>query len=166
MSISIYYANVRKGSPFLVLVAALAAGCGSSSSTQQTSTRADNRSVDQSAARFVVTIQAQLKRGQFARAWQTLHPAEKRVVSAQRLASCYPKSQFPGTVTFRATKTRDVRWLVPGTSDSADVKEVTVTATLGDGSKQTFTQHLVRRGGGWAWMLSKQYFNAARRGAC
>jgi hypothetical protein len=156
---------VRKGSLFLVAVAAVAAGCGSSSSTQQT-TRADNPAVDQSAARFVVRIQAQLKRGQFAQAWRTLHPAEKRAVSAQRLASCYPKNQFPGTVTFRATKTRDVRWLVPGTSDSVDAKEVTVTATLAYGSKQTFLQHLVRRGSGWAWMLSKQYFNAARRGSC
>jgi hypothetical protein len=157
--------NVRKASIFFATLAVLAAGCGSSSSTRAT-TRADNPAVDQSAARFVVKIQAQLKRGQFAAAWRTLHPAEKRVVSAKRLASCYPKNQFPGTVTFRATKARDVRWLVPGTTDSVDAKEVTVTATLGDGSKQTFTQHLVRRGAGWAWMLSKHYFAAARSGDC
>jgi hypothetical protein len=158
--------NVRKGSiAVAAAVAALAAGCGSSGS-KGTTTHADNPAVDESAARFVVKVQAQLKRGQFAQAWQTLHPAEKRVVTAQRLASCYPKNQFPGTVTFRATKTRDVRWLVPGSKDSVDAKEVTVTATLADGSKQTFLQHLVRRGSGWSWMLSRQYFNAARRGSC
>jgi hypothetical protein len=165
VSISIYYANVRKGSLLLAAVAVVAAGCGSSSS-DGTTTRADNAAVDRSAARFVVKLQAQLKRGQFALAWRTLHPAEKRVVSAQKLASCYPKNQFPGSVTFRATKTRDVRWLVPGTKDSVDAKAVTVTATPSRGSKQTFEQHLVRRGGGWVWMLSTQYFDAARSGGC
>jgi hypothetical protein len=164
VSISIYYANVRKGSIVLAAAALLAAGCGSSS--KHATTQANNASVDQSAVRFVVRLQAQLKRGQFALAWRTLHPAEKRVVSPGRLASCYPKNQFPGTVTFRATKARDVRWLVPGTRDSVDAKEVTVTATPASGSKQTFTQHLVRRGNGWAWMLSKQYFTAARSGGC
>jgi hypothetical protein len=155
---------VRKGSIVLAAFALLAAGCGSSA--KKSTTAASNAVIDQSAARFVVRLQAQLKRGQFALAWRTLHPAEKRVVSARRLASCYPKNQFPGTVTFRATKTRDVRWLVPGTTDSVDAKAVTVTATPANGAKDTFTQHLVRRGHGWSWMLSKQYFNAARSGAC
>ena len=56
--------------------------------------------------------------------------------------------------------------LVPGATDSVDAKEVTVTVTPAKGPKQSFTQHLVRRGNGWAWMLSKQYFNAARSGGC
>jgi hypothetical protein len=138
-------------------------GCGSTrhARTSTTPTRAD-----ESAARFAVRVQAQLKRGRFAQAWRTLHPAEKRDVSAQRLASCYPKGQFPGTVTFRATTTRDVRWLVPGTSNSVAAKEVTVTVTSPSGAKQTLAQHLVRAGGGWAWMLSKQYFAAAKAGSC
>ena len=164
MSISIYYANVRKPLVSVLLLTTVLAGCGSSAKTPKPN--GDIRALDQSAARFVVRIQAQLKRGEFAQAWRTLHPAERRVVSARRLASCYPRNQFPGTVTFRATRTRDVRWLVPGTSDSVRAKEVSVTATSPGQPKQTFTQHVVRRDGRWAWMLSKHYFDAARRGRC
>jgi hypothetical protein len=156
---------VRKRSFIFAAVAVLAAGCGSDAKNTVTTNRGE-RELDQSAARFVVQVQAQLKRGKFAQAWRTLHPAERRVVSAKRLASCYPKDQFRGTVTFRATKTRDVRWLVPGTKDSVDAKEVTVTAASSGGPKQTFTQHLVRTNGGWAWMLSEQYFDAAKSGSC
>lgn len=155
---------MHKGSLFLVAVALLAAGCGSSSN--QTSTAAQTPRLDESAARFVVRVQAQLKQGKFAQAWQTLHPAEKRVVSVQKLASCYPKGDFPGTVTFRATKSRDVHWLVPGTKNTVEAKEVTVTAASSGDGKQTFQQHLVRQGTSWAWMLSKHYFDAARSGGC
>jgi hypothetical protein len=165
VSISNYYAYVRKWPIGLLALAALAAGCGSSGTSTSTAGRRD-RAVDQSAARFAVRTQAQLKKGQFAAAWRTLHPAEKRVVSAQRLAACYPKNQFPGTVTFRATRTRDVTWLVPGTQDSVPAKEVAITVTSSTQPKQTFTQHLVRRGGGWAWMLSDHYFRAAKAGHC
>jgi hypothetical protein len=163
VSISIYYAAVRKASVLLLLLTVLAAGCGSSSDSK---TSTESHALDQSAARFVVQVQALLKRGRFAAAWRTLHPAEKRVVPVARLASCYPKGQFPGTVTFRATKTRDVNWLVPGTTDSVAAKEVTVSAVSTGRPKQTFTQHIVRRGSEWSWMLSRQYFAAAKSGKC
>jgi hypothetical protein len=156
---------VRKSSILLLLVAGLAAGCGSSGNGA-TSTKPQQRAVDQSAARFAVHNQALLKQGKFAAAWRTLHPAEKRVVSARQLAACYPKNQDPGTVTFRATKVRDVRWLVPGTSNSVDAKELTMTVTSPAQPKQTFKQHLVRQGGGWAWMLSATYFADAKAGKC
>jgi hypothetical protein len=156
---------VRKSPLLLLLLAGLLAGCGSSGNGSTASTSGDT-ALDQSAARFAVRNQALLKQGKFAAAWRTLHPAEKRVVPAARLAACYPKNQFPGTVTFRATKTRDVRWLVPGTSNSTDAKDVTVTATTAGQPKQTFEQHLVRRGSGWAWMLSAKYFAAAKAGRC
>lgn len=155
---------MNKGSVLLVAVAVLAAGCGSGK--KQTSTAAQTPQLDESAARFVVQIQAELKQGKFTQAWQTLHPAEKRVVSVQKLASCYPKDEFPGTVTFRATKSRDVHWLVPGTKNTVVAKEVTVTANSSGDGKQTFQQHLVRRGTGWVWMLSKHYFDAAKSGSC
>jgi hypothetical protein len=147
----------------LALMPVLLAACGATKHAQTSTTPTG---ADESAARFAVRVQAQLKRGRFAQAWRTLHPAEKRDVTARRLASCYPKGQFPGTVTFRATKTRDVHWLVPGTSNSVAAKEVTVTVTPTRGPKQTLTQHLVRVGGGWAWMLSDHYFTAAKAGSC
>jgi hypothetical protein len=165
VSISNYYANVRKSPLLLLLLTALLAACGSSGNGSTTSTSVD-ATLDQSAARFAVRNQALLKQGNFTAAWRTLHPAEKRVVSAGRLAACYPKNEFPGTVTFRATKTRNVRFVVPGTSDSTDAKAVTVTATAAGQPKQTFEQHLVRQGGGWAWMLSAKYFAAAKAGKC
>src|SRR4051812_26493595 len=123
----------------------VAAGCGATSKpTKATSTVSPNESnANESAARFVVRVQAQLKRAHFAAAWRTLHPAERQIVSIQRLASCYPRNQFPGTVTFRARNARDVRWTVPG-GETTDAKEITIVATSPSEPKQVFKQHVVR----------------------
>ncbi len=163
MSISIYYGDVRKLVGFAFLSLALAAGCGSSDNGSNTR---DEQALNQAAARFVVRVQADLRLGKFQRAWRSLHPAEKRVVSTKRLASCYPRDEFPGTVTFRATQAEDVDWLVPGTTDSQEAKEVTVIAKSPGAKGETFTQHVVRVGGQWKWMLSKPFFDRAKRGAC
>ena len=154
---------MRKSLLIAVPLVALATGCGSSSATKSTTT--DSRA-NESAARFAAAVQAELKRGHFAAAWRTLHPAEKRVVSATRLASCYPRNQFPGAVTFRAREAKDVRWRVPGTADTTDAKEITITATSRTEPKQTFKQHLVRMNGAWKWMLSSAYFAKAKSGKC
>jgi hypothetical protein len=157
---------MRSAACLLVLLAFVAAGCGSNSKTSATTaTSPDESNASESAARFVVAVQAQLKRGQFAKAWKTLHPAEKRVVTVQRLASCYPRDQFPGTVTFRARNARDVRWTVPG-GETEDAKEITIVATSTGQPKQTFKQHVVRENGAWKWMLSNAYFKQAKAGTC
>jgi hypothetical protein len=156
---------MRWATYLLLSLAFVAAGCGSSSKTSATTTSPDESNASESAARFVVAVQAQLKRGQFAKAWKTLHPAERRVISAQRLASCYPRGQFPGTVTFRARDARDVRWTVPG-GQTEDAKEITIVATSPGQPKQTFKQHVVRENGAWKWMLSSAYFKQARAGKC
>jgi hypothetical protein len=149
----------------LLLLGVVAAGCGSSSKMSATTTTPDQSNANESAARFVVAVQAQLKRGQFAAAWKTLHPAEQRAVSEKRLASCYPRDQFPGTVTFRARDARDVRWTVPG-GETEDAKEITIVAASPGQPKQTFKQHVVRQNGEWKWMLSAAYFKRAKAGTC
>jgi hypothetical protein len=165
VSIRNYYEDVRKAFALGTAVfAVVAAGCGSKNSSSTTVARTNP--ANQSAAQAVVRVQAQLRRGRFATAWQTLHPAEKRVISARRLASCYPRSAFPRTVTFRASEVRDVVWQVPGSKTISEAKEVTVTASSRGKKVATFTQHTVRVGGKWTWMLSRQYFAKAKRGAC
>ena len=156
---------MRKSLAIAFATVLLAAGCGSNTSTGSTPTR-DESKQNRIAAQFVVRTQAQLKRHEFEQAWRTLHPAEKRVISAQRLASCYPRNQFPGTVTFRTHEISDVRWTVPGTGDTTDAKEVTVSVTSAGQPKQSFTQHVVRVGGRWTWMLSSAYFARAKSGKC
>ena len=146
--------------PALALVAA---GCGGNGGSTPT---ARDRAADASARRFAVSVQAQLRRGQFERAWRSLHPAQKRFVSAQRLTSCYPRNVYPRTVTFRATEVQQVRWHVPGTAGLSDADAVTVTATSRGRTVDVFEQHIVRSGGTWRWMLSRVFFDRARRGAC
>jgi hypothetical protein len=114
----------------------------------------------------VVRVQAALRRGRFATAWRSLHPAEKRVITVQRLASCYPRNAFPRRITFRASEVRDVVWQVPGSKTISEAKEVTVTATSGGKTIERFKQHTVLVGRTWTWMLSQPYFAKARRGAC
>jgi hypothetical protein len=157
---SIYYEDVRNVCVLGAAVALLASGCG-------TSTHAVNRHPgDEAAAKAVVRVQAQLRRGNFALAWQSLHPAERRVLSVQRLSSCYPRNEFPRTVTFRAKQVRDIVWQVPGTKTISEAKEVTVTATSSGKAVDTFKQHVVRVGRTWTWMLSRHFFNAAKNGKC
>jgi hypothetical protein len=141
----------------------VSSGCGSDKGTA-TTTR--NTALDQSAARFAVQVQAELRRGRFAHVWRSLHPVQKRAVSARRLASCYPRKAYPTTVGFRATEVKDVSWQVPGSDTFSAAKEVTVTATSGGKTIDTFPQHVVRVGGRWTWMLSRSYFLRAKRGGC
>ena len=120
-------------------LALLAAGCsgGDNASTLTTTKPGPG---DEAAARALVRVQAELRRGNFATAWQSLHPAERKV--------------------------KDVRWTVPGTGETTDAKEITITATSPGSSPQTFTQHVVRIRGHWAWMLSAAYFKNAKTGTC
>ena len=149
---------MRKGTAIALAAALLASGCGSSG--KKTTSK-----LDESAAKFAVAVQAQLKSGRFSSAWRSLHPAEQKVVSAQRLASCYPRNEFAGAVTFRARKVRDVRWTVPG-GDTTDAKEVTIAATSPNRPKDIFRQHVVRMRGHWTWMLSRAYFTKATSRKC
>jgi hypothetical protein len=165
VSISNYYERVRKVFVLGATLALLAAGCGSSNSAGTTTLRKTSPG-DQAAARAVVRVQAQLRRGEFSTAWRTLYPAEKRVISADRLAACYPANAFPRTVTFRASLVEDVSWEVPGTSTFSEAKEVTVRAESGGKTVDTFKQHTVRVGKGWTWMLSRAFFDKARSGGC
>jgi hypothetical protein len=155
---------VRKAFALVSVLALFAAGCGNGKHSATTTLARTNG--DQAAAQAVVRVQAELRRGNFATAWQSLHPAEKRVITARRLASCYPRNAFPRTVTFRASEVRDVVWEVPGTSTISEAKEVTVTASSAGKKIATFEQHTVRVNGTWTWMLSRQYFARAKRGAC
>jgi hypothetical protein len=146
----------------------LAAGCGSGGdkASEGRTTAPQTTPGNQAAAQEVVRVQAQLRRGQFAAAWRTLHPAEKRVMSAQRLAACYPADAFPRTVTFRATVVQDVSWQVPGTESFAEAKEVTVKAEAAGETVDTFKQHAVQVGKRWTWMLSRAFYDKARKGTC
>ena len=165
MSISNYYERVRKLFVLGAALALVAAGCGSSNGGSSTALPRTSPG-DKAAAQAVVRVQAQLRRGQFAAAWRTLHPAEKRVISVTRLAACYPADAFPRTVTFRAIEEQDVSWQVPGANTFAEAKEVTVKAESGGKTVDTFKQHTVRVGRQWAWMLSRAFFNKARAGSC
>jgi hypothetical protein len=149
----------------VVPTAVLLAACGSTKQTRSEMT-INRNAADEAAARLAVRVQAELKQGRFAAAWRTLHPAEKRLISAQRLASCYPAREFPRRVTFRAHEATDVRWIVPGTNETTDAKEISVTATSPGQRKQSFEQHVVLVGGTWRWMLSSAYFERAKNGRC
>jgi len=144
-------------------LALLAAGCsgGDNASTLTTTKPGPG---DEAAARALVRVQAELRRGNFATAWQSLHPAERKVISVKRLAACYPRTEFPRAV--RATRVEDVVWQVPGTSTISEAKAVTIAATSGGKKVTTFEQHTVRAGGRWTWMLSSAYFKKAKNGTC
>jgi hypothetical protein len=61
---------------------------------------------------------------------------------------------------------RDVVWQVPGTNTISEAKEVTVTASSDRKTIDTFKQHVVSVGRRWTWVLSRAFYDKARRGAC
>ena len=153
---------MRKSLTIALAIALGASGCGSGARTR-TSTKQSK--ADESAARFAVRHEVELAQRQFAAAWRSLHPSQKRVISVARLASCFPRDAYRGHVTFRARTVTNVRWTVPGSGNASAAKAVKLTATSADGSV-TFTHHVVRVDGRWTWALSRESFEKVRRRRC
>lgn len=147
--------------------AALAAGCGSSSSE---GTTAPPTAVTDPAARFVVRIDADLTRGRFRRVWRSLHPAQQRILSATALADCWSKqAQFERAVQFEARDVRDTAWTIPGGPAQPQPARAVRVRIFAVGSRKAldvFTQHVFRVGNRYRWIVRAKILRDFRHGAC
>ena len=125
-------------------------GCGSSSSHTE------------SADAFMRRITTEFSRGQAGRLWESLVPAEQRVVTRARYLAC----QRNGGFRLRSFKVLDTY------SETVDVEgkgtpstAVTVQVTSDDGVT-TATMHALKIGGTWHWMLQPADLAAYTAGKC
>ena len=132
------------------------AGCGGN----------DNAGDD--AGAFVVQVNSDVLEGDFGDAYDSLHPAQKRILgSSERLERCLEGQlpDYPEDAKYVTTKTQVQPWTIPGDGRSSSTA-VMVDVREGDRVIDRFTQHVFRVGGKWTWILSGPLVKAARTGAC
>ena len=134
----------------LAVSAMLTAGCGGSTRHPE------------SADAFMHRITTEFSRGQAGRLWDSLVPAEQRVVTRARYLAC----QSNGGFRLRSFK------ILESYGEAVDVEgrqtpstAVTVQVTSDDGVT-TATMHAVKVGGSWHWMLQPADLAAYTAGRC
>jgi hypothetical protein len=134
----------------LAFSAVLTAGCGSSAGKPE------------SADAFMRRITTEFSRGQAGRLWDSLVPAEQKVVSRARYLACRRNGGFR----LRSFK------ILESYPEAVDVENkqtpstaVTVQVTSDDGVT-TATMHAVEVGGRWRWVLQPADLAAYAAGRC
>lgn len=134
----------------LVCSAVLTAGCGSSGSHPE------------SADAFMRRITTEFSRGQAGRLWDSLVPAEQRVVTKARYLACQRNGGFR-LRSFKVLDTYNEAVEVEGKETPSTAVTVQVTS---DNGVTTATMHAVKIGGTWHWMLQPANLAAYAAGRC
>lgn len=152
----------------LVAVASTAAGCGGSDAAPTP----QPRTVEDPAAEFAVGVHVALARGQFARAWRSLHPAQQRLLRAADLADCWSQGRqaaLEQRLKFEARGVRDEDWKIPGGPQEPQPSKavrVRILAQASSAALDVFTQHVFEVEEGYRWIVSAPIMTAFRRGDC
>jgi hypothetical protein len=109
---------------------------------------------------FLSGVVRQLAANDYARAYETLVPAQQRLVSRSAYVACESRSPIPGKLTsLKLLAVRDELVKVPGTSGAPTVSTAVTFALriTGDGGEPAvdvrLTAHALRLSSGFAWML-------------
>ena len=125
-------------------------------------------------ARFLVRVNEQILKGQFGRAWESLHPAQQTFLRRSELAACHGTVQYPANATFRVTETYREPYEVFGTKLTRPSTAVTIQVVVSyeeEGERitsviETFTQHAFRVGNRWTWIVSQPSAEQAKSDSC
>ena len=134
----------------LVCCTALLAGCGSSAGHQE------------SADAFIQRITTEFSRGQAARLWESLVPAEQRVVTKARYLACQRNGGFR-LKSFKVLDSYGESVEIEGAEVPSTAVSVQVTS---DDGVTTATMHAVKIGGRWHWLLQPADLAAYAAGRC
>lgn len=128
----------------------LAASCGGSSGKTE------------SAGTFMHRITTEFSRGQAGRLYNSLVPAEQRVVTRAKYLACQRNGGFRMR-SFKVLDSYGEKVDVEGTEEPSTA--VTVQVTSDDGVT-TATMHAIKVGGSWRWMLQPADLKAYAAGRC
>lgn len=135
----------------LVLCSAvLTAGCGSSAGKTE------------SADSFMRRITTEFSRGQAGRLYDSLVPAEQRVVTRAKYLACQRNGGFRMR-SFKVLDRYSEQVDIEGTEEPSTA--VTVQVTSDDGVT-TATMHAIKVGGSWHWMLQPADLAVYAAGRC
>jgi hypothetical protein len=125
-----------------------------------------------SAGRFFLTVLGQKDSGDWAKAWQSLHPLHQRIAARDTFIRCETARPFPAPLkSVRVVRVRAVPFHIPGALHPVPSAAVTVAVQLrwyGPRDPITFTHtfHLVAVHGHWTWLLSLDRYRLYRQDAC
>ena len=164
-----------------VVVPWLLVGCdgndGDDTEVSKTSTRATTTATttepEQDADDFMKELVQQSVRGQYGRAWETLHPAHQAVVSRERYDTCESENdESLGATKINVavvdTYEEPVRIEGEGLTDSTAVTlRFTYNNPLtGKPAEEHATVHAVAIDGEWKWILTPKDYAAYNGGRC
>ncbi len=160
--------SLRKG----VFVLALAAtACVSAVTTVAVAASGESEPGD--ATGFLRTVVAQIAGNDYGSAWQTLDPAQQRLVPEAQYVRCEAASPIPGKLAsltvVRASEARVV--VAGGESGSVEARAVTFRLTITDPAIHdavvvVHTVHAVQAEGRWAWILPPGRLELDRSSTC
>lgn len=121
---------------------------------------------------FVKQLVVQMARDDYARAWETLHPAHKRVASRWEYVDCELGAPIPGRlVSVKVIRVFDSPILVPGLERVLESKAVTFALTIKvpgvrQATRVTHTGHVLKVNGRWRWVLPPDRFELYQLNLC
>ena len=101
--------------------------------------------------------------------WDSLHPEQQKLVARDAFISCSKAGDSPGVGSVKVLKVNDEEAAIPGTSQRAKTKAVTVEYELTKGfkrGKSADTFYLFDVDGRWRWILSPSNVQAYQSGGC
>jgi hypothetical protein len=142
----------------LVPVVAMSFACGGgdddAATTEATSASAEAPPTTDLEDAFLEQF-AELKAGQWARAYARLHPAQQALVSEEAFMACADETfgTLPADTTATVDETFDEDYTIPGVGER--IPTTAVTYTISDGEeKVSDTLHLAAVEGTWRWFLA------------
>jgi hypothetical protein len=163
-----YSASQR--SVFFVVLAAIAAGTAFATVSVAGVARSDTTRGDPVV--FLKGVVRQIAGNRYASAWQTLAPAQQRLVPKSEYVRCESSSPVPGRLDWiKVVRAYDEPVEVAGLAGLVTSKAVTfqlkiVEPALQDSVVLTHTVHAVPAGSHWAWILPPDRFQLHRSGTC
>jgi hypothetical protein len=143
----------------LVVVVALAAGCGAAG----VATPKEKPGV------FITRILREEINGQWARQWNELHPGHRQLISRAAYVACSREMATnigTGSEVFRVLDVRDEPIDVQGVPQKMS-KLVTISFhQRGSASVLTYRLHAVAVSGRWVWILGARFINQVALGRC
>jgi hypothetical protein len=127
---------------------------------------------------FVLRVNDYINKGQWGRAWALLHPAQRKLLSANDLADCMEgasvAANFGSEAKLQIEEIYDEPWEIPGTKVTEPSKAITLKAVMNyeEGGEKIetelgqFTQHAFRVGDHWTWIVSQEVTDLLQDDLC
>jgi hypothetical protein len=121
---------------------------------------------------FLRGVVREIAANDYARAWQTLAPDQKRLVPKDEYVRCESASPIPGRLAWiKVLRSYEEPVAVAGTGDAVTSRAVTFRLKIADEALHasvvvTHTVHAVPAGSRWAWILPANRLELHRSGTC